>query len=134
MLDRFGGVYEDQDLLVREAICQTPNNSSIALRKACAEWGLNTADSALEANPRLASAAILMVGKFGLDEHIDELARIFTSRMGLDTPARQQALVILVGANRIGEKDVAGLLSEAALSPSCISNFCLPCSAETSEP
>ena len=114
VLARFGGVYEDLDLLVREAVSQAPNNASVATREAYAEWGLNTADAELEGNPRLASASILVIGKFGVERQLDELASMFRARMVTDTPARQQAVVVLLGCGRIDESDLINLLVQSS--------------------
>jgi hypothetical protein len=113
VLSRFGGVYEDLDLLAREAVVLAPNTNSAAVREAYCEWALNTVDQSLETNPRLASGAILVIGKHGEERHLDELDVIFRTRMLADSPARQQSIVVLAGAGRLGPSDLTPLLVQS---------------------
>jgi hypothetical protein len=61
-------------------------------------------------NPRLAAAACLTVGKFGLTKHIDELELEFKRHMPGDTVLRMQASIVLFDAARLTTADLQRLL------------------------
>jgi hypothetical protein len=113
VLEQFSGVYEDIELLAQEYLATAPNVDSVALREDVAAWALEVASQRAAERPRLAAAAILTVGKFGLGHHLDALKRLYQSHLRADSPARQQAAVILLATGRLGTDDLRDLLAHS---------------------
>jgi hypothetical protein len=97
ILGQLGGVYRDVEILAHEYLSTAPNVSSAALRTQVVCWALEVLDRECERDPRLAAAACVTVGKFGFESDIGELHRRLRDGRWPDNPARQQALVVLVG-------------------------------------
>ncbi len=115
VLRQLGGVYADIDILAHEYVCMAPNFSGGALRTQVARWALEVLNLELERNPRLAAAACMTVGKFGRQSDIQELARRFRGDRWPDNPARQQALVVLVGASVLSEEELSEIAPISSL-------------------
>jgi hypothetical protein len=110
VLDHFGGAYEDLEILAQEFLCQVPCPNTTELRERIADWALEKMRKEASQNPRLAAAACLTVGKFGLTKHIDELELEFKRHMPGDTVLRMQASIVLFDAARLTTADLQRLL------------------------
>ncbi len=106
-LSQLGGVYQDVEILAHEYVCMAPNVSSAALRTQVVRWALEVLDQNRERDPRLAAAACMTVGKFGFESDIRELRRRFRDGRWPDNAARQQALVVLIGASLLSEAELS---------------------------
>jgi hypothetical protein len=106
---RLTGVYEDVDILIHEYLATAPNVGTGSLRDEIGDWAMDEVRRNLLGNPRVASGAVITLGKFGRDQHIDGLEKVFDIAMSADTPARQQALVVLLGARRLSFGDLRAL-------------------------
>lgn len=114
VLNDFGGVYEDIDLLAHEYLCTAPNPASTRLRSLIAEWALKLIDASIEKRPRLAASACMTVGKFGLPAHLDALEVIYARAVKRDTVARLQATIVLYGAGRATSAMIRGLVARSS--------------------
>lgn len=104
------GLYDDVDLLLHEYISLAPNEDSSELRRVIGEWSLELVKRNFARAPRRAATASLTLGKFGLDEHLMELGAVFEKYRGIDSPARQQATVVLAATNYLPVLDLAELV------------------------
>ena len=114
VLDRFGTVYEDMEILAHEYVCSTPCNNSVPLRREIADWALGVVKREASSRPRISAVAAMTVGKFGLDEHLDDLKLEFETWRG-DSVARTQAAIILLATNRLTDADVSALIGRSQL-------------------
>ena len=114
VLDRFGTVYEDIEILAHEYVCAAPAPGSGSLPVEIAEWALRIVEREAVARPRIAAAACTTVGKFG-DE--TQLRRLLAAYRGWsrDSVVRTQALVVLLGAGLLGSAELQNLLARSRL-------------------
>ncbi|MHB8516210.1 MAG: RNA-directed DNA polymerase [Dehalococcoidia bacterium] len=115
LLSRLGGTYEDIDLLAHEFVCTAPNRDTVRLRTVVGDWATELVRSKIQQNPRLAAAACLSVGKFGLKRHLDELEKVFRTPLRVDSVARQQAVVVLAGHQQLSLDDTLELAPQTDL-------------------
>jgi hypothetical protein len=121
VLSELGRVYQDVELLAREYVAVAPNQNNRSVIDRICQWALDTIDESLERDPRLAAAAAVNVGKFGDQTVIDELERIYRSRMDADSVCRQQTVSILFAHGRLGLGDLLHL--GAGSSPTSVSQL-----------
>ncbi len=113
-LDRFGAVYEDIEILAHEYVTTAPTVKADRVNRAVADWALQIVRREADARPRVAAAACVTVGKFGIDLHLDELQGLFRT-WRQDTVLRTQATVILLATGRLTPSDVSALLARSQL-------------------
>ncbi len=132
VLNRFGGVYEDIEILAHEYLCAAPNVGSDQLRRAIGSWSLALVRRYAADSPRMAASACLTLGKFGLQDQLVDL-RSELSKWRQDTALRMQAVTVLFGADLITLQDVARLVSRSRLET--IENLAVPdCAWRRREP
>jgi hypothetical protein len=103
------GLYEDVDLLLHEYICLAPNLDQLPLREHVGNWALEQLRGSFRANPRLAAASAMSLGKFGTPEQLIELKGLWR-KTGQQTPLFVQGLVILKGAGLLAPYELMDAL------------------------
>jgi hypothetical protein len=114
VLDRFGTVYEDIEILAHEYVSVAPSVDSATVNTLIAEWALAIVEREAESRPRIAAAACVTLGKFGTDSHIDALSTLYRG-WRRDTVLRTQATAVLLGTRRIDVPAVTRLLGRSQL-------------------
>jgi hypothetical protein len=114
VLDQFGGVYEDIEILSHEYLCASPNVGSQSLRRVIGAWSLGLVTKYATANPRIAASACMTLGKFGLPDQIADLERSFHSWRH-DTVLRMQAVTVLLAHDRLTTRDLGRLVGRSRL-------------------
>jgi hypothetical protein len=114
VLDRFGTVYEDIEILAHEYVSVAPSVDSVRINAQIADWALAIVEREADSRPRIAAAACVTLGKFGVDSHVDRLAALFPG-WKRDTVLRTQATIILLGKGRIDIPTVTRLLGRSQL-------------------
>jgi hypothetical protein len=114
VLERFGSVYEDIELLAHEYLVMAPTVDSPMTNERVGDWALNLVERDMEPRPRMAAAACLTLGKFGSDRHLDRLATLFPA-MRRDTVLRTQAAVVLLATGRIDPAGLTQLIGRSQL-------------------
>jgi hypothetical protein len=114
VLDRFGTVYEDIEILAHEYVSVAPSVDSTRLNRLIANWSFTIVDREAETRPRIAAAACVTLGKFGENSHLDRLARMYGG-WKRDTVLRTQGATVLLATRRIDVAAVARLLGRSQL-------------------
>lgn len=108
------GLYDDLDLILHEYICLAPNDDSDKIRSAIGEWALELVKRNYERSPRRAAAAAMTLGKFGLEDHFIDLKAVFDRYQSFESPARQQATIVLAATNHLPVLDLLDLVPDAS--------------------
>jgi hypothetical protein len=111
-LEQLAGVHEDIELLVQEHAATVPNLGDSRLRSAVADWALERVKRYVPESPRIASAAAVVLGKFGQPPHFEALEDLLET-MSADSVARQQTLLVLLGGRRLSFDDFRTLTPAA---------------------
>ncbi|MBN9493020.1 RNA-directed DNA polymerase [bacterium] len=106
---RFGGIYEDIDLLLQEFIATCPNDDSVHVRGAVVEWARQVLSEFHEKAPRLASAAVINMAKFGGDSEIAGLSSLICNDLVADTVLRRQVAAAVFGAGVMNSRELSTL-------------------------
>jgi hypothetical protein len=111
MLKDFGGVYEDVELLCMEYLALAPILDDGHLRNLIGSWAVEIAEAAGTKRPRLAAAAMVVIGKHAGEPVISDFESLFWQRFRSDSIARQQAIPVLLGLGRLEAEDLVVLAS-----------------------
>ncbi len=114
VLDRFGTVYEDIEILAHEYLALAPSVDSVRINGLIADWAYGIVEREAVPRPRIAAAACVTLGKFADGPRLDQLARLY-GRWKRDTVLRTQTATILLAAGRIDMAEVTRLLGRSQL-------------------
>jgi hypothetical protein len=107
-----GGVYEDVELLVLEGICGSPNVNALTLREAISDTAWKFVEEGRR-SPLLRATAVLVVGKFGVPNHLDELEIRFRQQSAITDRADLQMLIVLLATGRVTADELDGIAARS---------------------
>ncbi len=105
--------YEDVSLLALQAAVVAPVDRDRKAATALAEWGLEVVDRRRIAQARMASAAVLLVGKFGTPAHVQMLEDLYRNGEPAGDLFRRQLMVVLLGHQAASQRDLAAFAVES---------------------
>jgi hypothetical protein len=112
VLDRFGSVYEDVEILAHEYVCVAPCRASPGLTDSIGDWALGIVQREAGSRPRIAAVAAMTVGKFGNIDHLNTLHGVFRAQR-VDNVFRTQAAVVLAAVGRVSAEDLRALIGRS---------------------
>lgn len=99
--------YGDVHILALEYLAQAPAINDAPSRQAASVLGFELLERAMKREDwEVGSGAVVVLGKYGQRTDLERLLLIFESQMKLDTPLRQQAFAVLLGAGFLGSDDI----------------------------
>ena len=117
-LERFGGIYENVELLAREYVLTAPNTNDLGVRSAATSWGWEILNAHAVDRPQFAASASLLVAKFGTGADIDRLLAFLLGDLAADSATRQQAAAILFSLDRLDHERLTDLVHDASATTS----------------
>lgn len=109
-----GDLYQDAMLLAMQYASIGPTVRSLTLRREIARWGRATIEMHHEKRPRLAAAAVIIVGKFGDEADWDYLEESLSTPGSRDGGIfRRQLMSVLFGVGRLEAKQLPILAAES---------------------